>query len=54
MVNQLIGNHGLGIFGVVGFDLGLLLQGQTRIAKPKSAHNLRIIGPRGLQCETKL
>ena len=22
-------------FGVVGFDLGLLLQGQTRIAKPK-------------------
>ena len=38
-------------FGVVGFDLGLL-QGQTRIAKPKSAHNSLIIGPRGLQCET--
>ena len=37
--------------GVVGFDLGLLLQGQTRIAKPKSAHNSLIIGPRGLQCE---
>ena len=27
--------------GVVGFDLGLLLQGQTRIAKPKSAYNLQ-------------
>ena len=32
---------------VVGFDLGPL-QGQTRIAKPKSAYNLIIIGPRGL------
>ena len=32
MVNQPIGNHGLGkSFGVVGFDLGPLLQGQTRI-----------------------
>ena len=36
-------------FGVVGFDLGPLLQGQTRIAKPKSAYNLLIIGPRGLR-----
>ena len=35
-------------FGVVRFDLGPLLQGQTRIAKLKSAYNLRIIGPRGL------
>ena len=35
-------------FGVVGFDLGPLLQGETRIAKLKSAYNLRIIGPRGL------
>ena len=35
-------------FGVVGFDLGPLLQGQTRIAKSKSAYNLLIIGPRGL------
>ena len=35
-------------FGVVGFDLGPLLQGQTRIAKPKSAYNSLIIGPRGL------
>ena len=35
-------------FGVVGFDLRLLLQGQRRIAKVKSAYNLLIIGPRGL------
>ena len=62
MVNQLIGNHGLGIFwcgqlqeimgwessGVVRFDLGPLLQGQTRIAKLKSAYNSLIIGPRSL------
>ena len=33
--------------GVVKFDLGPLLQGQT-IAKLKSAYNLLIIGPRGL------
>ena len=32
----------------VGFDLGPLLQGQTRIAKAKSAYNLLIIGRRGL------
>ena len=38
--------------GVVGFDLGLLLQGQMRIAKLKSAYNLLIIDPRGLQYET--
>ena len=36
--------------GVVGFDLGPLLQGQTRIAKLKSADNSLIIGPRGLGC----
>ena len=35
-------------FGVVGFDLGPLLQGPTRIAKLKSAYNSVIIGPRGL------
>ena len=35
-------------FGVVGFDLGPLLQGQTRITKLKSAYNSLIIGPRGL------
>ena len=34
--------------GVVGFDLGPVLQGQTRIAKVKSAYNLLIIGPRHL------
>ena len=30
------------------------MQGQTSIAKFKSAYNLLIIGPRGLQCETNL
>ena len=34
--------------GVVGFDLGPLLQGQTRTAKLKSACNSLIIGLRGL------
>ena len=33
-------------FGVVGFDLGPLLQGQMRITKLKSAYNSLIIGPR--------
>ena len=33
---------------VVGFDLGPLLQGETITAKPKSAYNFLIIGPRGL------
>ena len=33
---------------MVGFDLGALLQGQTRTAKLKSAYNSLIIGPRGL------
>ena len=40
--------------GVVRFDLGPLLQGQTRIAKLKSAYNSLIIGPRGLGWYTKL
>ena len=35
-------------FGVVRFDLGPLLQGQTRIAKLKSAYNSLIIGRTGL------
>ena len=35
-------------FEVVTFDLGPLLQDQTRIAKLKSAYNLLIIGRRGL------
>ena len=33
-------------FGVVIFDLGPLLQGQTRTAKHKSAYNSLIIGPK--------
>ena len=41
-------------FDVVRFDLGPLLQGQTRIAKHKSANNLLTIDPRDFQCETKL
>ena len=39
---------------VVRFEPRPLLQGQTRIAKLKSAYNLLIIGHRGLQCETNL
>ena len=34
--------------GMVGFDLGHLLEGQVRTAKLKSAYNSLIIGPRGL------
>ena len=34
--------------GVVVFDLGPLLQGQTRIDKGKSAYNFLIICPRDL------
>ena len=41
-------------FDVARFDHGTLLQGQTRIAKLKSAYNSLIIGPRGLQCEINL
>ena len=41
-------------FSVVGFDVGCLLQGQMRISKLKSAYNLLIICPRGLQSETNL
>ena len=33
---------------VVRFDLRPLIQGQTRIAKLKSAYNLLIICPKGL------
>ena len=35
-------------FSVVGFDLGRLLQGQTRIAKLKTAYILLINGRTGL------
>ena len=34
--------------GVVGFDLGPLIQGQTRISKLKAAYNSLSISPRGL------
>ena len=34
--------------GVVGFDVGPLVQGQTSIAKLKSAYNSLIIGSTGL------
>ena len=40
--------------GVVGFDLWLLLQGQTVIAKHRSSYNSLIIGCRGFGCETNL
>ena len=33
--------------GVVGFDLGPLIQGPTRTTKLKSAYNSLVIGPRG-------
>ena len=39
---------------VVRFDLGPLLQGQTKTAKFKRVYNSFIIDPRGLQCETNL
>ena len=41
-------------FDIVRFELGPLLQGQTRIAKLKSAYNSLIIGPTGLGCQTNL
>ena len=34
--------------GVVGFDLGALVQGPMRTAKLRSAYNSLIIDPRGL------
>ena len=34
--------------GMVGFNLGPLLQGQMRIAKLESVYNSLIIDPRGL------
>ena len=39
---------------VVRFHLGPLLQGQTNIAKLRSAYNSLIVDPRGLQRETSL
>ena len=40
--------------GLVEFDLGSLLKGQTSVAKLKSAYNSLIIGPRGLGCKTNM
>ena len=40
--------------GVVGFDLGPLLQGHTRITKLKIVYSSLIIGPRGLGWQTNL
>ena len=40
--------------GVVGFDLGPLVQGQTRISKLISAYNWLIIGPRALGWDTNI
>ena len=45
MVNQPIGNHGLGFFWCGRISL---LQGQMRTAKLKSAYNSLIIDPSGL------
>ena len=41
-------------FGVVGFNLGPLLQGQTRMAKPESVYNLLIISLSGLGWYTNI
>ena len=38
---------------VVRFDLGSLLQGQTRIGALKSAYSLLITGPRGFKGQAK-
>ena len=40
--------------GVVGFDLGPLVQGQTRIARHKNAYNSLIIGPKALGWYTNI
>ena len=48
MVTNLEKIMGLESFYVFRFDLGPLLQGQTRIPKLKSAYISLIIGPRGL------
>ena len=40
--------------GVVRFDIGHILKGQTRIVKLKSAYNFLIIGPTSLQYQVKL
>ena len=54
MVYQHIANHGLGIFWCGQIWPWVPLSGQTRIAKLKSAYNLLIIGPRGLDWYTNI
>ena len=39
---------------VVRFDFGLLLQGQIRVPKFKSAYNSLNIDPRDLECQTMI
>ena len=48
MVKQPIGKMFWESFGVVIFDLGPFLQGQTKISKLKSAYTSLIIGHTGL------
>ena len=41
-------------YDIVSFDLGPLLQGNTKMVIFKSSYNSLIIGPNGLQFETNL
>ena len=54
MVNQPIGNYGLGIFWCYRISPWPLFQDQMRIEKVKSAYNSLIIGPRGLGWSTDI
>ena len=47
-----IGNHHLGIYGMVRFELGSFVQGQRKVIKCKSAYILLVIDLRGLRYET--
>ena len=53
MVNQPIGNHGLGIFWCGRIYLGPLLQGQTRIAKLRNRNLLNVINCLGEASKSK-
>ena len=44
----------MGVSDVVRFDLGPLIQDQTRKAKLESAYYPLIIGPKVLRCKTDL
>ena len=48
MVNQPVGSWAVNLLVWSDLTFDPLLQGQTRIAKLKSAYNSLIIGPRGL------